>query len=45
MTVKELIEKLQKFDGDLQIWFNFEENDCAVELTENDDGDNVVVLW
>lgn len=45
MTVKELINELQEFDEDLQIWFDFQENDVAVELTENYDGDNVVVLW
>lgn len=45
MTVKELIEELQEFDEDLQIWFNFQTNVCSVELSENYNGDNVVVLW
>lgn len=45
MTVKELIKELQEFDEDLQIWFDFRSNDCAVELRENYDGDNVVLLW
>lgn len=45
MTVKELIKELQKFDEDLPIWFDYCGNGCAVELTENNDGDNVVLLW
>ena len=45
MKVKELIEELQKFDEDLPIWFDYYGDGCAVELTENNDGDNVVLLW
>lgn len=45
MTVKELIKKLQEFDEDLPIWFDYRTDECAVELTENYDGDNVVLLW
>nr|DAU29446.1 MAG TPA: hypothetical protein [Caudoviricetes sp.] len=45
MTVKELIKQLQEFDENLQIWFDFRANVCSVELSENYDGDNVVVLW
>lgn len=45
MTVKELIKELQEFDEDLQIWFDHRANDFAVELTENYDGENVVLLW
>lgn len=45
MTVKELIKKLQEFDEDLPIWVDYRANDFAVELTENNDGNNVVLLW
>lgn len=48
MTVKELIKELQEFDEDLQIWLvwlDFRFNVCGVELSENYNGDNVVVLW
>lgn len=45
MTVKELIEELQKFDENLPIWFDHRANDFDVELTENYDGENVVLLW
>lgn len=45
MTVKDLINELQKFDEDLQIWFDYRGDGCDIELTENYDGDNVVLLW
>ncbi len=44
MTVKELIKKLQEFDEDLPIWFDYRADDFVIELTEDYDGNNVVLL-
>lgn len=45
MTVKGLIKELQKFDEDLPIWFDYRANNFVVELTEDYDGNNVILLW
>lgn len=45
MTVKELIEELQKFDEDLSIWFDYRADKCVVEQRENWDDEPVVLLW
>lgn len=45
MIVNDLIKELQKFDGNLQVWFDYHATECSVELEKDYDGNNIVLLW
>jgi len=46
MKVKELIEKLEKYDGDLEVEYQDEIiGSCSVEIIDITQGNNRIIIW